>query len=108
MDFNPLRVLKILERLGMTTTIGMTKDHLARHPRQPLGLPTPKYLDHLGERKFTVPAKVPDELDEFWMKRMTSTELQLIHLARALIMNPEVMVLQRPLLKFDKVMEATV
>merc|ERR1712176_997974 len=42
------------------------------------------------------------------MKRMTESELHLVHIARALIMNPEVLVMQRPLLKYSKPMEKNV
>jgi hypothetical protein len=38
-----------------------------------------------------------------WLKHLSGMETSLIHLARALIMNPEVLVLQKPLSSFGQV-----
>eukprot|EP00747_Dinoflagellata_sp_TGD_P106452 gnl/TRDRNA2_/TRDRNA2_169855_c4_seq3.p1 gnl/TRDRNA2_/TRDRNA2_169855_c4~~gnl/TRDRNA2_/TRDRNA2_169855_c4_seq3.p1 ORF type:complete len:193 (-),score=32.23 gnl/TRDRNA2_/TRDRNA2_169855_c4_seq3:54-593(-) len=44
-----------------------------------------------------------DEVEhEFWSDSLSYTERAKIHLSRALIMNPEVLVLQRPLCHFDR------
>merc|ERR1719235_1783470 len=40
--------------------------------------------------------------DDSWLKRISFSEGAKMHLARALIMNPEVMVMQRPLIHFAK------
>merc|ERR1712025_296612 len=39
-----------------------------------------------------------------WRKTISATERHSLHLARAFVMNPEVMVLQRPLHKYDSSM----
>jgi len=41
------------------------------------------------------------EEDDSWQEKLSSTEMSKIHLARALIMNPEVLVLHRPLSNYD-------
>lgn len=51
------------------------------------------------------------ELDEplsVWINHSTSTEITAIHLARALVANPEVLVLHRPLLNFDDTSRAKI
>jgi len=42
------------------------------------------------------PDAINGEGDGSWIDSMTITELQKLHLARAFVMNPEVLVLQRP------------
>lgn len=42
-----------------------------------------------------------NESDVAWQETLSSTEVSKIHLARALIMNPEVLVMHRPLMNYD-------
>merc|ERR1712087_589393 len=45
---------------------------------------------------------------EHWHEFLSNSELAKVHLARALIMNPEVLVLQRPLCHYDETVKAEV
>ncbi|CAE7197734.1 ssuB [Symbiodinium natans] len=82
----PKRIRKILEMMGMTATLKLIEEDLARVERE-------------GRRKAGDTWSRP--ADSAWMESLTYTEKVKMCLARALIMNPEVMVLQRPLHHYD-------
>merc|ERR1711904_591992 len=99
MEISPLRVTEILRWLGMRKTLTMVSEDLASSPRQPLG----EHTSWSQELKRFADGKKREATteDEFWMRRLAAIELCMIHLARAFVMNPEVMVLQRPLVKYN-------
>ena len=78
----PMRIRKILEMMGMKATLRLVEEDLVRVERE-------------GRRKAGDAWSRPT--DNSWMESVTYTEKVKLCLARALIMNPEVMVLQRPL-----------
>eukprot|EP00928_Gymnodinium_smaydae_P087507 TRINITY_DN71762_c0_g1_i1.p1 TRINITY_DN71762_c0_g1~~TRINITY_DN71762_c0_g1_i1.p1 ORF type:complete len:872 (+),score=144.38 TRINITY_DN71762_c0_g1_i1:79-2694(+) len=60
--------------------------------------------DHVAFKLCLSPVKekaLKEDADNGWQKTLSYTDLVKLHLARAFIMNPEVMVLQRPLSHFD-------
>merc|ERR1712130_371741 len=101
------RMVKILMMLGMTKVVEKIKSDLWCHPRQPLGekthwqaatdSPTFENSINVDTSARCGGLKISEIEDSGWMKRMSSTDLNLIHHARAFNMNPEVMILQRPL-----------
>jgi len=106
------RIISICDMLGMAKTLELIRQDLRYHPRQPLG-EQPSWQPEAGSPEFEkVLAGCPNILaaragclitemeDGSWIKRMSSTDLSLIHLARAFIMNAETMILQRPLRTF--------
>eukprot|EP00929_Paragymnodinium_shiwhaense_P098574 TRINITY_DN60035_c0_g1_i1.p1 TRINITY_DN60035_c0_g1~~TRINITY_DN60035_c0_g1_i1.p1 ORF type:complete len:919 (-),score=186.16 TRINITY_DN60035_c0_g1_i1:78-2771(-) len=75
------RVAWILDKLDMSTMLELVKDDLTHdHKKEKIG-------DH--------------DTDTDWQKRLTGTEQSMLHLTRALVMNPEVLVLQRPMHRFN-------
>jgi len=79
-DIDNRRVAWILDKLGLTKVLALCRDELS--------------ADHGPEAP--APGE-PHDTDTSWQNHLTGTEQSLLHLARALIMNPEVLVLQRPL-----------
>lgn len=78
---DPARVRRILETMQMKATLKLVETQL--------------YAD-------TASAKEDAEAAEnSWLENLTYTEKVKLHLARALLMNPEVLVLQRPLHHYD-------
>ncbi|CAE7530256.1 ABCB10, partial [Symbiodinium natans] len=77
------RVRNILERMQMKATLKLIASDVARHSK---GEPAQELSESSGDS---------------WMGSITYTEKVKLHLARAFIMNPEVMVLQRPLHHYD-------
>merc|ERR1712096_337328 len=56
---------------------------------------------NLHEGKTKLMDKLDDKMNT-WYNLSTSTEIMSIHLARALVANPEVLILHRPMLSFDE------
>jgi len=81
------RIEEILSRLKMTKTLELVSNELATSTR-----------GSLSDVQITFADDVPSSS---WHDVLTYTEKVKIHLARALIMNPEVLVLQRPLHHFE-------
>ncbi|CAE7242184.1 Abcb7 [Symbiodinium necroappetens] len=80
---DPQRVRTILQMMGMKVTLGLIEEDLQKHAK--------------GEST----QKAAESFRDAWIGSMTYSEKVKIHLARAFIMNPEVMVLQRPLHHYD-------
>lgn len=79
-DVNPQRVAAIVQSLELTRVANLIKDDLAK----------------------VAAGESPDQSPDLaWLDRLTSTEKCRVHLARALIMNPEVLVLQKPLSSYS-------
>jgi len=70
-DSKPERVVKIVDALNIPRVRKMLEDELAGNGR------------------------------EDWLEQITESDIQKIHIARALIMNPEVMVMHRPLVGLE-------
>eukprot|EP00929_Paragymnodinium_shiwhaense_P013800 TRINITY_DN121651_c0_g1_i1.p1 TRINITY_DN121651_c0_g1~~TRINITY_DN121651_c0_g1_i1.p1 ORF type:complete len:958 (-),score=133.84 TRINITY_DN121651_c0_g1_i1:8-2881(-) len=86
-DIDRRRISWILARLGLDKMLALCKDELVVTDE---GFPT-EGTDR--EKK--------KDTDTAWQKQLTSTEQSLLHIARALIANPEVLVMQRPLHRFS-------
>lgn len=90
----PDRVRKICQQLRMPVTLKLIEKDI-------------KDLEKSDTRKDGDPEEDGEEADEdqpeddSWQEKLSSTEKAKMHLARALIMNPEVMVLHRPLFHYD-------
>ncbi|OLQ00893.1 Aliphatic sulfonates import ATP-binding protein SsuB 2 [Symbiodinium microadriaticum] len=82
----PKRIRTILEMMGMQATLKLIEEDLDRVARE-------------GRRAAGDTWNRPP--DNKWMDGITYTEKVKINLARAMIMNPEVMVAQRPLHHYD-------
>eukprot|EP00434_Breviolum_minutum_P000523 symbB.v1.2.000450.t1/scaffold32.1/size405148/23 len=78
---DPGRVRKILETMQMKATLRLIEPHLEPMKTSDVDLDTRD--------------------DNSWLENLTYTEKVKLHLARALLMNPEVLVLQRPLHHYD-------
>jgi len=85
---SPERVKKILSMLDMKYTLDVVQEELTKYPRLLIGEGT------IGRTSETE--------DYTWQQRACATELFKLHFARALIMNPEVLVLQHPFRKFNQ------
>merc|ERR1712147_302659 len=96
--------------LAMKKTLHLIKPDLVLHPRQPLGENTP-WMPEIGldglEALLNSHGQSRHE-DSAWMKMLQYSEVQLLHLVRAFIMNPEVMVMQHPLRGFNAKMSKSV
>lgn len=79
------RVRHILELMEMHHTLELIEDDLAKHLKHEAEEEQPGTYEEAGA----------------WLDLLTYTEKVKMHLARALIMNPEVLVLQRPLHHYD-------
>jgi len=82
------RVRTICEMMEMKQTISLIEEDLLRHANKETGSDSPKNTNAFEEAGA-------------WLDGLTYTEKVKLHLARALIMNPEVIVLQRPLHHYD-------
>merc|ERR1711879_494177 len=80
--------MEICELLGMKRTLKMIEKRSEDEPK------------NIEEKEMKPHAD--------WRASMPVTELAKIHLARAFIMNPEVLVLEKPLLYFDEFSSKTV
>lgn len=106
----PSRVKAICEELGMPQTLEMIRKELGALCATETGRSrTDTGWDNfhndqpdIAEDNEEDDKQSDDDSDEEnWQERLSSTEIAKIHLARALIMNPEVMVLHRPLYSYD-------
>eukprot|EP00439_Symbiodinium_sp_Y106_P027438 s439_g3.t1 len=79
------RVRTILERMQMKATLKLISSDMARH----------------SQRESAEAHDLSKTSGESWLSSINYTEKVKLHLARAFIMNPEVMVLQRPLHHYD-------
>jgi len=79
-DFESKRVIKICRRIGLTDAFV----RLLEDTRE----------DFLSTTKSSIGNS--DSQTDFWQTRLSSTDIQLVHLARAFIYSPEVMVMNRP------------
>lgn len=73
-DFETDRILRICKRLGFNS----------------------RFLNNLEESKDRFVAGVEDERDLEWQRKLSASDRNLITIARALIYNPEVLVMNRP------------
>jgi len=89
-DINPKRIAKLLDCLDLKRVLELVSDDLSKVL---LGEPLPEE---------------PFDPDMGWQKRLTQSEIVRMHLARALIMNPEVIVCHRPLSMFTAATSKTV
>eukprot|EP00913_Durusdinium_trenchii_P029996 g28109.t1 len=99
LSVDPARVRKILQLLQMKTTLQLITADLEK---QALLLCRQEESEQEEEKDWD------QENGGNWHDELTYSEKVKIHLARALIMNPEVMVLQRPLHHYDTAMAETV
>lgn len=76
-DARPERVKEILRRLKLDRVLEMV------------------------EQELEYPGRMDDDDEHFWQDSLTCRELALIHLARALVMNAEVMVMHHPLYHYQ-------
>lgn len=82
------RVRLILEMMEMKATLSLIEEDLLRHAKGAEGEESPKNSSTYEDAGT-------------WLDGLTYTEKVKLHLSRALIMNPEVIVLQRPLHHYD-------
>lgn len=95
---DPQRVRLILTQIGLAHLIDIINDELDEAQR------ANGDGQHSHDEESHGHHEDEGEEDELpaWMKSRTTTELALIHLARAFIVNPEVLIMQRPLIHFNK------
>lgn len=85
-DENPQRVLEIIELLGMASIKPLVEQDIKiRRPHE-------QQDTHNSELEFSTE----------WMEQLSKSEQTKVNLARAFIMNPEVLVLQHPLKHFNE------
>jgi len=97
-DADPQRVVEILEFLEMSYT-----EQVVAHDLNRLGLLTNELRQKCAKRR-SLADSLPDDHDPSkWFLRLSDSETHKLHLARAFIMNPEVLVLQRPFRHFSEV-----
>lgn len=101
-----MRVKRILDSLGMWRTLQMLNDELhVEERRQGATEPMPAVCGCFGTG-CVAPNKVgaheAQDVRAAWQDTLHSAERSKLHLARALIANPEVLVLQRPMHAFDE------
>lgn len=89
---DPDLVKKIMTELGMNKVMDMAEEAWARKGNNACNEASSESSKGGGEDE--IPA-------ENWGKKLNYVEIAKIHLARALIVNPEVLILQRPLIHFD-------
>jgi len=89
-DVNPRRVEAILKRLGFQKMLDLCKDEMAQDL---------VWLE--GKADGAAEEVRVESTDTSWQKQLTGTEQSLLHIARALVMNPEVLVMQRPFHRFN-------
>eukprot|EP00437_Effrenium_voratum_P005659 CAMPEP_0181427244 /NCGR_PEP_ID=MMETSP1110-20121109/16071_1 /TAXON_ID=174948 /ORGANISM="Symbiodinium sp., Strain CCMP421" /LENGTH=824 /DNA_ID=CAMNT_0023550449 /DNA_START=48 /DNA_END=2522 /DNA_ORIENTATION=+ len=98
---DPRRVRRICERLKMKVTLDLIKDDLEKQEKL-RGVPSPNADEDEDSGEEEEGEKDFKGSDSLWQESLTYSEKVKLHLARALIMNPEVLVLQRPLHHYDK------
>ncbi|CAK9021666.1 unnamed protein product [Durusdinium trenchii] len=112
LSVDPARVRKILQLLQMKTTLQLITADLEKQAllRETTGAskPVPDGESEEEESEQEEEKDWDQENGGNWHDELTYSEKVKIHLARALIMNPEVMVLQRPLHHYDTAMAETV
>jgi len=100
------RIKNILHMLGMNTVLSMLEEQSKYHPESGRNLHS---IENSGSKfdddddQDTV-LSLDSEVDEdtlLWQRRPMYSEKAKIHLARAFIMNPEVMIMHRPLHHFS-------
>lgn len=98
---DPDRVRKILTELKMKATLRLIENDLTSHSKAKLTASTDA-SESTSDSDDEVDKTWQQEEDAgAWQESLTYTEKVKLHLARALIMNPEVLVLQRPLHHYD-------
>jgi len=100
---HPNRVIKILKGFGMNKLVGIVKDDLKELGR---AHEIDQDIEKLGQNYlpgFASSDEAPNEAHKsnLWGNLLSGSEKSKISLARALIMNPEVLVVQRPTSSFD-------
>ncbi|CAE6921301.1 lolD [Symbiodinium natans] len=96
---DPRRVRRICERLKMKVTLELIKDDLEKQEKL---RGSPSNADEEDSEEEEEGEKDFRGAGSAWQESLTYSEKVKLHLARALIMNPEVLVLQRPLHHYDK------
>eukprot|EP00930_Biecheleria_cincta_P059241 TRINITY_DN44996_c0_g1_i1.p1 TRINITY_DN44996_c0_g1~~TRINITY_DN44996_c0_g1_i1.p1 ORF type:complete len:848 (+),score=128.43 TRINITY_DN44996_c0_g1_i1:286-2544(+) len=98
---DPDRIQKILKELKMKATLNLIENDLRTHPKAKLAAcaDASESCSHSEDEMEKVWQQEEDP--GAWQESLTYTEKVKLHLARALIMNPEVLVLQRPLHHYD-------
>jgi len=100
---NPGKVMTILEELRMDKTAELVKEHLEGPPV------TPKPVEPTDEEEEEEDPLAEQEHGALhWVDHLNSSERAKLHLARALITNPEVLILHMPFVQYDKKMMAQV
>jgi ABC-type uncharacterized transport system fused permease/ATPase subunit len=101
-DADPLRVVEILKLLGLKHTLQVVAKDLER-----LELLTDELKLHCEDEDSKCEhSALPDGDDaRHWQHRLTHSEIAKIHLVRAFIANPEVLILQRPYRQFSEIHE---
>jgi ABC-type ATPase involved in cell division len=94
---DPSRVLDICHQLEMSFTQQVLKKDLER-----MGMLTPELCRKCDVNKTAADSLLDHEDGTKWQHRLTDSEIAKIHLARAFVMNPEVLVLQRPFRRFSE------
>jgi len=110
---DPERVRTILTKLEMSATLEMIEPDLQKQAtlrESTKSVVAEGSEDEESEDEEEIDMSKSQDDNESWSEALTYSEKVKIHLARALIMNPEVLVLQRPLhhydnLNADKVLE---
>jgi hypothetical protein len=97
---NPFRVENILKDLNMEKVLALCAADLDQRKRsfQPNVSETGEVDAEHSDQK-----QVEHVRKENPLEKLTSSQIALIHLARAFVMNPEVMVLHRPFMHYHKV-----
>uniref|UniRef100_A0A7S1QLM0 ABC transporter domain-containing protein n=1 Tax=Alexandrium catenella TaxID=2925 RepID=A0A7S1QLM0_ALECA len=92
-DLDKRRVRGILEALDMRRTLGLVEDELSAHNEDVLGFTR-------NRTSTCAPTELPVDA-RAWHEGLSSTERSKMCLARALIANPEVLILHKPFLKYE-------
>eukprot|EP00928_Gymnodinium_smaydae_P029802 TRINITY_DN22345_c0_g1_i1.p1 TRINITY_DN22345_c0_g1~~TRINITY_DN22345_c0_g1_i1.p1 ORF type:complete len:923 (+),score=178.65 TRINITY_DN22345_c0_g1_i1:62-2770(+) len=97
---NPARVLDILKLLGMSRTLDLVQTELKEEAKQD-AQENGSQNDEDADLEAACGEEEGEDGVEKWQDTLNYVEIAKIHLARALIVNPEVLVLQRPLIHYD-------
>jgi len=102
-DVNPELIMITLQRLGATKLMEEVQEDLD-HESQSMtdSVDAEDTNDMLCRITCTNEDELCDRPDGSWKERLSYSERAKLHLARAILMNPEVMVLQRPLVHFNQ------
>jgi len=95
-DRDPQRVVQICKRIGMSPDVLESLQHASR----PCVVRKPESSSHCGTGHSVANREVAEQ-KAFSMTNITYTDRCLIHLARALIVNPDVLVVHKPLTHFN-------